>query len=144
LFQHFPPGGGKQHAVALGARTPHGWTLASVQHAKLDHAFIGNDPGVSAKCIYFPDDLAFGYTAHGRIAAHLGDRLHIHGDKKDSGTQVGGSSGGFTTGMSGAYNDDIIFGKHDAKLVEYLPVDNVPRGTSRMVTIVFVSRETLE
>lgn len=116
LFEHFAPGGGKEHTVVLGPRAPHGGAFGAVEHAKLDHAFVASDPGVPPHSVDFPDDLAFGDAAHGRVATHLGDRLQVHGDEKDFGAEVCGSRGCFAAGMSGTYHYYVVFGKHDAKL----------------------------
>src|SRR6185312_10607457 len=78
LFQHLAPGLGEEHPVVLGTRAPHGWSFRTVQHPKLDHALVADQAGITTHSIYFPDDLALGDTPHRRVAAHLGNGLHVH------------------------------------------------------------------
>ena len=86
-----------------------------VQHPELDHALIGNNSGIAAQGINFPYNLSFGDTTHGRITAHLGNGLHIHGHQEDFGTQICRSSCCFTAGMAGTNNNNIVFRKHGRK-----------------------------
>ena len=83
LFQHFPPGGGEEHSVTLGTGAPHGWSLGTIEHSELDHAFVGHYSGISTHGVDLTDDLAFGYTPHCGITAHLGDGLHVHGNEEN-------------------------------------------------------------
>jgi hypothetical protein len=49
----------------------------------LDHGFVADDPRIATHGIYFADNLAFSDAAHGGVAAHLGDSLHVHGDQEN-------------------------------------------------------------
>ena len=82
LFQLMAPFGGKKHLVALAARTPHGGTLALVEHTELDHRLVRDNPRIPTHRIDLPNDLAFGNTAHGRIARHRGKQAKIHGHQQ--------------------------------------------------------------
>src|SRR4051812_30277586 len=88
VFQHFASGGGKWPTVILAACRPHARSLRPIQHPKLDHASIGYDPGITTQGVDLTNNLTFGYSTHCRITAHLGDGLHVHGNKEDLGTQV--------------------------------------------------------
>ena len=121
-FQHLPPFGGKEHAVALRPRTPHSGTFGAVEHAELHHGVIGYDTGVTAQGVDLTHDLPLGYAAHGRIAGHLGYRLHVHGGQQNPGAEIGGRHGGLATGMTGADNDDIVFWKHRLLLASWITV----------------------
>ena len=70
----------KPDAVGLGARTPHCRTLAAIEHPELDGSAVGNNSHLTAKRIYFSDNLTLSNTANGRIATHLGYLIHIDSD----------------------------------------------------------------
>jgi hypothetical protein len=124
LLQHFPPFGRKEHPVVLCTGAPHGGALAKVEHTELDGAKVGNDTAVAAHGIYFPYDLTLCDTAHGRVAAHLGNGLHVHGYQQHFTAQVGGGGGGLTARMTSPNHYNIVFGKHEgAKILRY--VDSV-------------------
>ena len=55
-------------SVALGSRTPHGRTLAHVQHAELYRGSIRHQSHLTSKCIDFTYDLSLGDTSDSRIA----------------------------------------------------------------------------
>ena len=96
-------------AVTLTARTPHGRTFALVEHSELDSTSVSDDTHLSAQCVYLTHDLPFGYTAYGRIAAHLCNLIHIHCDKKRLATHSGGSAGCFAPCVSGSDHNHIIY-----------------------------------
>src|SRR5690554_4965381 len=112
VLQHLPPFTGKCHAVALGPGTPHSWTFRSVEHSELDHGMIGYDAAITIHCVDFTDDLSFGNSAHGRVAGHLCDGVHIHSDQHNPGSHIGRCHCGFTSRMPTSYYDDVIFWKH--------------------------------
>ncbi len=68
LLQHQAPLFGKAHTVTLRARAPHSRTLGTVEHSKLDHRFVCDDPRIPAHGIDLSDKLPFGDTTHGWIA----------------------------------------------------------------------------
>jgi hypothetical protein len=67
---------------------------------------------VAAKSIYFSDNLSFSYTSDGRIAAHLPNLVHIHGNETGLGTHLSGSGGGLTTRVSRANHNHIVLKVH--------------------------------
>ena len=109
IFQHFPPGCSKQHPITLSPGTPHCGTFGPVQHSELDHGFVRHNTAISTHGINFPHNLPFRNPAHCRITAHLGNGLHVHGNQKHLGPHIGGSSSGFTAGMTSTNNYDIVF-----------------------------------
>ena len=100
----------KAHAVGLGARTPHGWALRPVEHAKLQARAVGNDAHLPAKCIYLPHNLPFGNATHGGIATHLGNFVHIDSYEQGRRAQVGCSTCGLAASMAGTnhYHIEIV------------------------------------
>jgi hypothetical protein len=111
-FQHLPPFGSKQHAVALGTWAPHGRPFGAIEHTELDAGLIRHDPGVPSQGIDFPNDLPLGHSPHGGIAAHLGNGIHIHGGQQYAGSHVGCGYRSFTSGMAGTNYYDIVFWEH--------------------------------
>ena len=116
LLQHFPPLLSKQHSVVLGARTPHGRTLAPIQHPELDHGQIRHNSRIPTHRINFPHDLPLGNPTHRGITAHLGNGLHVHGDQQGFRPQIGRRRRRFTAGVASTHHDHIILWKHAAKL----------------------------
>src|SRR5690606_36150998 len=84
---------------------------------ELDHGVVRDYAGVSVHGIDLANDLTFGDSSDCRIAGHLGDRIHIHGDEHHGGSHIGCSYCSFTSGMSGSDHDDVIFWKHNNALI---------------------------
>lgn len=108
VFYFSAPGFHKPQSVALCARAPDGGAFTAVEHTELDGGFIGDEAHETTERINFPYDLSFGDASHGGIAAHLCNLVHVHGDEECFGAKACGGGGGFTAGMSGAYDDDVI------------------------------------
>ena len=117
VLQHFTPGGRKQHSVVLCAWAPHGGALAAVQHPELDGTQVANNTAIATHCIYLSNNLTFGNATHCRVAAHLGNSLHVHGYQQNLAAQVGRCGCCFATGMTGTYYNHIIFWEHAAKIL---------------------------
>lgn len=81
VFQNLAPFLDEAHAVALGARAPHGRSFGAVEHAELDGGAVGDQARESAQRIDFANNLALGNAADGGVAAHLGNFVHIHRDE---------------------------------------------------------------
>jgi hypothetical protein len=118
---------GKLHTVALRTRTPHCRTFRTVEHTELYGRAVGHNSHHSAKRIYLPDYLTFGYSANGRITAHLGYFVHIQGDKQRVGAKLCRSVGSLTSGMPGTNHYDIKFVSH---LLSYISSINPLRKFS--------------
>ena len=86
VLQYFTPSPDKFATVALGARAPHSRTFRAVEHSELDGSAVGYQPHVSAQCVNFSNDLAFGDATHGRVTTHLSNLVHVHGDETGLGT----------------------------------------------------------
>ena len=71
-LKHFAHLDAVELLVALGAGTPDGRAAGGIQQAKLDANGIGHFTHDAAECVHFPDKMALGNAADGRIAAHLG------------------------------------------------------------------------
>jgi hypothetical protein len=63
---------------------------------------------MTPKRIDLADDLAFADTSHGRIATHLGNDAHVHGDQQNGASHGSGGRCGFATGVTGTNYYDII------------------------------------
>jgi hypothetical protein len=113
IFDDPPPGFDKFHSVALYAGTPHCGAFRPVQHAELDGGPVAHDPRLPSQCIDLAHDLPLGHPAHGWVAAHLGNLVHIHGDEQRLRAHIGCCRRCFTPGMSRAYHNDIVIELHD-------------------------------
>ena len=112
ILEHFSPLQDELLTVTLRTRTPHGGTLAAVEHTELDAAAVGNDTHLAAQRIDFAHNLPLGNASHSGIAAHLGNLVHVDGDEQRARPQACCSSSRFTAGMTGAHHYDIIVASH--------------------------------
>ena len=99
-------------SVALSAGAPHGGAFGAVKYAELYCGLVSNQSHVSSKSIYLSDYLSFSYTTNSRIATHLRNLVHVHGDETGLGAHLCGSGGSLTTGMSGTDYYYIILEIH--------------------------------
>jgi hypothetical protein len=67
--------------VALRSGTPYRGSARGIQQAELDTNGIGHLAHDAAECVYFANEVTLSHAAHGRIAAHLGNQVHVHGDE---------------------------------------------------------------
>ena len=88
VFQHMAPFLGKPAFIALCSRAPHGRTFRAVEHPELYRRSVGNNTHLSAKSIYFPDNLTFSNATHSRVTRHLSHSVQIGGDKKRRGAKA--------------------------------------------------------
>ncbi len=98
--------------VALGARAPDGGATRGVEEAELDADGVGDFAHDAAERVDLADEVALGYAADGRVAAHLGDEVEVHGDERGLQAHARRGHGGLAAGVTGAdYNDVVLFGK---------------------------------
>ena len=107
--ERFYPLQNELFAVALATRTPHRRSFTHIEHAELYGRFIRYYSHLPAHGINLAHNLSFGDTSYGRIATHLTNCIHIHGYEQGATTQSSRSRSSFTTGVTGTYNDNIIF-----------------------------------
>ena len=81
-LQHFSPGLGKEVAVVLCPGAPHRWAFGLVQHPELDGAAVRDQTRVATHGVDLSYDLAFGDATHRRVAGHLSNHPHVHGDEQ--------------------------------------------------------------
>ena len=91
-------------AVALCPRTPHCRSFRAVEHTELDGGGVGDKAHLSAEGVDLAYNLSLGYSADGRIAAHLPYLVHVHRYQTRLRTDVGGGRGGLTTGVATSDN----------------------------------------
>lgn len=108
ILKRFTPCGAKLHAIALSTRTPHSRSLGTVEHSELDSCKVSDTAHLTAKCIYLSDYLAFSYTTHSRVTAHLRNFVHVHSYQQRTRTDTGSRMGRLAPGMAGADNYNII------------------------------------
>jgi hypothetical protein len=75
----------------------------------LDGGDIRVHSHLATKCIDFPDDLTFGLATDGRIAAHLGNRIDVAGEKQGGGAHSRGGQRCLNASVSGAAYDHIEY-----------------------------------
>ena len=98
--------------VALGAGTPDSGAAGRVEQAELDADSVSYFAHNAAERVDFADQMALGHAADGRVAAHLGDEVEIHGDEGGFEAHARRSHGRFAAGMARAHHGDIVlFGK---------------------------------
>lgn len=107
-FKDFAPVQGKLDFIALRTGAPHCRSLGAIQHPELKSGHISDNAHIAAKSIYLFDNLAFSYTADGRIAGHSGEAKHIHRYKKDLGAKVCGRHCSLTAGVAAADNNYVV------------------------------------
>ena len=75
-------------------------------------------PMMPPEGVNFANQMAFGNAADGRIAAHLGDEVEVHGNERGPEAHTRGGHGGFASGVTGAHNDDVVlFGERHPALL---------------------------
>ena len=94
--------------VALRAGRSHARPFASVQHSKLNAGGVSIDSHGTAECIDLTDHVAFGESAHCRIARHLPDSVGVLGKHQRLTTEAGCCQGCFNPGMACADHDHVI------------------------------------
>ena len=62
---------------------------------------------LAAQGVDLADDLPLGDAADGRVAAHLGDGVGVHGQEHSAQAHAGGRQGGLDAGMAGPDDDHI-------------------------------------
>ena len=93
--------------VRLGPRRVHGRALGAVEHAELNAAGVDDLAHFAAQGVDLADDLPLGDAADGRVAAHLGDGVGIHGQEGGAQPHPGRGQGRLDAGVAGADDDDI-------------------------------------
>ena len=94
--------------VTLGARRPHGRPPGSIEQAKLDSHRVSDFAHDPAQGIHLAYQMALGNPAHGRIARHLGNQVHVEREQGRFQSHAGRGHGSFAAGMAGADNDHIV------------------------------------
>jgi hypothetical protein len=102
----------KLSAVTLGPGRPYGWTLAFVEHTELDSCPVRHHCHLPSEGINLAHNLAFGNTAHGGVAAHLCDLVHIHRYEACLGTHVGCCACSLAACVSCPDNDYVVLKIH--------------------------------
>ena len=94
--------------VGLGARAVHRRALPHIQHAELDASRINGLPHQTAERIDLADEVTFGHTADGRIAAHLTDRVQVGRDQRGFCAQPSRCGCRFGASVTSSDNDDVV------------------------------------
>src|ERR1017187_4818338 len=108
VFEYFPHPEAIQLLVHLRPRRPHGGTTRRIQQAELDAYRIGNFPHDAAQGIDLAHEVTLGDAADGRVAAHLRDQVQVHSDHGGAQANARAGSRGFTAGVAGADDNDVV------------------------------------
>ena len=93
--------------VRLRARRLHGGAAAAVEQAELNSGRIDDLPHYAAERVDFADQVAFGYAADRRVAAHLPDGVPVDSDERGLRAEARGDISRLTTGVARADHNDI-------------------------------------
>ena len=99
--------GGIKLPIRLGARSPHGRTLAPIEHAKLNAAGVGDTPHQSVQRIDLPDQMALAKTPDRRIAGHRADGRKAMGHQRRLRAHARSGTGGLAASVAAADDDDV-------------------------------------
>ena len=99
-------------AVALRAGRAHRGAPRSVERLHLDGCTIGRAPHLPAERVDLAHEMPLRGAADGRVTGHLRDRVEAHRQQQRSAAHSRGGECRFTTGVTGADDDDIPRG-HD-------------------------------
>src|ERR1035437_6094868 len=80
VFKHLAHPVAIQPLVHLSARRPHRRTARRIQQAELDADRIRHFAHDAAQRVDFTHQVTLGDAADGRVAAHLGNQVQVHGD----------------------------------------------------------------
>ena len=94
--------------VALGAGSLDAGALAGVQHAELDAGGVRVPAHDPAEGVDLPHDMAFGQTADGGVAGHLGDGVEILGEDGRLAAHACRRHRGLHPGVTGSADDDVV------------------------------------
>jgi len=78
-----------------------------VEEAKLDSGGVGVDSHFAAEGVDFTDNLAFGLSADGGVARHLGDGVEVAGEEQGARPHASGGERGFAARVAGSADDDV-------------------------------------
>jgi hypothetical protein len=95
--------------VTIGLRSGavHGGPFATIEHVELQGGSIDGQSHGPTQGIDLADDLPFGHTANGRIAAHLGDAVEIAGKQSRFRPQPRSRHRSFRASVAAADDQDI-------------------------------------
>ena len=112
VFEDASPSPDEFLSIALCSWTPHGWSLRAVQHSELQSAAVGHDSHLSAQCVNLAHNLTFCNSAHGRIATHLRNLVHVHRDEASLCAHPCCCRSRLTSSMSCSHYENVVFKNH--------------------------------
>jgi hypothetical protein len=88
---------------------------------------------MAAQSVYLSDNLSFSYTTDSRIATHLGNLVHVHGNETGFGTHLSGSGGGLATRVTRANNYHVI-----------LEIHTISKVTAKILTLRYGNNKSIK
>ena len=98
-------------AVDLGAQGMDGRTLAAVEHAALQKAFVGRAAHFAAEGVNLPDEMALCRPADGRVAGAIAHRVHIDGEDGRLTAEARRRQSGLNARVPRADDDDVVISR---------------------------------
>src|SRR6202042_2466703 len=86
--------------------------LATVEHAKLDTATVGDPTHQAVKRVVLPHQMPFAKPPDGRIAGHSPDSIGTMGHHRRSRAHASRSSSSLTAGMPAPDHDHVVARVH--------------------------------
>jgi hypothetical protein len=107
-FEHFAHLHTVELLVALRPRTPHRRPARSVQQPELNPHGVGHFAHHAAQRVHLADQMAFGHAADSRIATHLRNQVHVHGDERRLQAHARGRHRRLAPGVARANHHHIV------------------------------------
>jgi hypothetical protein len=99
-----------QPSVRLDPRPPNRGTLAPVEHAPMDCRAIGGARHQTIENVQLADQVTLADAADRRVAGHLPDVFAPKRDQSDAGAAPSRGGRGFTAGVAGPDDKNIVHG----------------------------------
>ena len=95
-------------AVNLCAQGVYGRAFSAVKHTALEGVFIGGLAHLSAERVNFADKVTLACSANRGVAGHIAHPVHIDCEHADRNAEPCGGKTCFNSGVTCAYNNDVI------------------------------------
>ena len=107
VFQTAPNGRLVQNPIGLRPRGAHRWSLAAVENAKLNAAFVGGFGHRATQGVDLLDQVALANAPDARVAAHLPQRFDVVAEQERGAAHARAGQGGLGARVATANNDHI-------------------------------------
>ena len=102
----------KLSSVALCTRAPYCRTFTAVEHTELNGRGVSDESHLASKSVNLAYYLSFGDAAHGGVATHLSDLIHVHRHKARLRSHSCSRACRFTSGVTTTNDYNVVFEIH--------------------------------